>query len=316
MNGRNRHLQYRRSVYRRRQLRFGLILTVIIVSVLVLVFLIVGNLLHKKNPTKADAEREDTPPEMAGEEHAAPPSVQARTVLLETNDSTTFATRIRALTESGGTAVSIPLNTLDGSLLYYSEMGTKLGYATKGSPTVSISSAMAQIGDVSIHCSGVFYLTAFSQTDPLLRSVELSRGAAMLAEAIQQGLDDVLLLAPAMTAEHTDELLRFVEDIRILAPNASVGLALSQGILTHEQASDHIDRLWNGVDFLALDASEYGSADPVAHATQTVNDSSMMYNRLRYHMRILLPSCPNAETTDAVIAAVEEVGVDSWQILS
>ncbi len=316
MNGRNRHLQYRRSVYRRRQIRFGLILTVVIVAVLIVTFLIVGNLLFKKDQPESNSPSKNDPPAATGEEHAPVPPIKARSVLLETADSSTFATRIDAMTETGATAASIPLTTADGALLYHSSVGTRLGYPLKGSPSVSISSAMAQIGNTSIHCSGVFYLTAFSEEDPLIRQVELSRCAAILAEATQQGMDDILLIAPTMEATHIDELLRFAEDIRLLAPNSFLGFALPQSILSNESSTDLIDRLWGGMDFLALNASEYGDENFVDYALSIVNDSSMMYNRLRYDMRILLPSFTEAEKTEAVIAAVEEAGVQSWQIIS
>ncbi len=316
MNGRNRHLQYRRSVYRRRQLRLGLILTVTITVVLILAFLIIGNLLRKNDPPEADPTQRNDPHTETGEEHVAVLPIKAHSVPLETADTSTFSSRVRALTEGGAVAVSIPMNTSNGALLYLSTVGTSLGYPLHGSPTVSISSAIERVGNADLHYSGVFYLTAFSEADPLLRSVELSRSAAILAEAIQQGMDDVLLIAPDMDATHTDELLRFAENVRILAPTASLGLTLSPSILTDRMSSDVIDRLWNGMDFLALNASEYGDGDPVAYATETVNDSAMMYNRLRYHMRVLLPSFADKAQTDAVIAAVEEAGVQSWQILS
>ena len=316
MNGRNRHLQYRRSVYRRRQIRLGLILTVIITVVLILGFLIVGNLLRKKNQPTENQGVTNPPPSVTEEEHSPILTLKARSVLLETADTSTFSSRVRALTENGTTALSIPLNNADGSLLYRSDVGSSLGYPTMGTPSVSISSALSQIKDETLHFSGVFYLTAFSEEDPLLRSVALSHSAAILAEAIDQGLNDILLIAPDMQSTHTDELLRFAESIRILSPKASIGLSLNRSLLTHEQASDLVDRLWNGMDYLALNAAEYGEEDPVSYAAQTVNDSSMMYTRLRYQMRVLLPSLSDTAQTDAVIAAVEGAGVQSWQIIS
>ena len=118
MNGRNRHLQYRRSVYRRRQIRLGLILTVIITVVLILGFLIVGNLLRKKNQPTENQGVTNPPPSVTEEEHSPILTLKARSVLLETADTSTFSSRVRALTENGTTALSIPLNNADGSLLY------------------------------------------------------------------------------------------------------------------------------------------------------------------------------------------------------
>lgn len=315
MNGRNRHVKYRRSVYRRRQIRFGLILSAVIVALLVVLFLIVGNLLRDKTEELPSRDKtSDTAP--ISQERTPLPAIKARAVLLEASDSTTFASRIDSLTEGGASAASVPLNTAGGSLLYRSPVGEQLGYPVFGTPSVRISSAMEQIDGSAVYLSGVFYLTAFAEEDALLRSVELSRSAAILAEALQQGMDDVLLITPALTADQVDELLRFAEDVRALAPNGVLGLSLPQAILTHENSSALIDRLWSNLDYLALNAAEFGSEDPVAYATQIVTNPNMTYNRLRYQMRVLLPTCADDTTTEAVIAAVEENGVNNWQILS
>ena len=317
MNGRNRHMQYRRSVYRRRQIRLGLILSVVILAVLLLVFLIVGNLLFGKQEPDEEPDLQTNPPttdNTDNKEKTPVASLRAKAVLLETSDSSTFATRIRRLTDTGAVSASIPLNTADGKLLYRSAVGEKLGYPTNGTPSVRISSALGQI-DNAFYLSGVFYLNAFSESDPLLRSVELSKAAAILGEALEQGMDDVLLIAPGMSADQVDELLRFAEDVRTLSPKAVLGLTLSDSILSHDTASALIDKLANGLDFLAMDATQYGTEDPAAYATATVNDSNMMYNRLRYHMRVLLPACADEATRNSVIDAVEKNGVDSWQIL-
>ena len=316
MNSRNRHMQYRRSVYRRRQIRLGLILSVVIAAVLLLAFLIVGNLLFGRatpeEPTPTPNAPNNTP-----DEREPVPAVKARTVFLETSDSSTFSSRIRALINDGATAASIPLTASNGALLYRSSVGEQIGYPTSGAPTVRISSAVAQVEEQQIHLSGVFYLTAFSKSDPLLRSVELSRSVSVIAEAILSGVDDILLIAPDCAAEQVDEVLRLAEDIRVLAPNATVGFALPSSVLTDEKAAELIDRLWNGLDFLALNASEYGSESPVEYAKQMVEDPNMQFNRLRYHMRVLLPSCgDDSATRDSVISAMEADGVDNWQIVS
>ncbi len=314
MNNRNRHIQYRKSVYRRRRIRTVLITVAVLLVVLLLAFFIIGNLLKKKTDDHKPIGGADTTNPQS--EHTVMADIRAYPVPIETSDHTTFAERIDALTQKGSYAAAIPLNRADGTLLYRSPTAIRLGKQSESAHSVTIESAMSSVAEQSTYISGIFYLTAFSESDELLRSVELARESAILTEALRSGLRDVLLIAPAMTTEHTDEIIRLTDDLRAMCPDRSIGLALSADFLTAEQASSVVDRLYEKLDYLALNAAEHGDRDPVEHIQDTIYHTDIQYYRLRYHMRVLIPSIEDANVQSTYIAALENNGIFNWIILS
>ncbi|MBE6547088.1 MAG: hypothetical protein E7668_06595 [Ruminococcaceae bacterium] len=309
MNGRNRHLQYRKSVYRRRKLRTILITVGVLLVVLLVAFLVIGNLLQNKSEERAETDtKEQTLPPIS-EERTPHREIVAYSVLLETLDEGSFADRVAALPD-GDSAVSIPLTDREGTPLYRSPIALRLGLQSEGAYTVTVASALSSIGER--YTSGVFYLTALSEEDALLRSVRLSQSAAMLAEAAEGGLDEALLTVPDMTEEQVQEAIYFAEQVRHLAPELELGLTLSETIYSSENAAAVIDRLYESFDFLAIEAVPSNEGDPVAQTAQTIHD--LRYHLLRYHMRLLLPVSDDA-TQAALIEAVEKEGFHNWQFV-
>ena len=318
MKGTPNRIRYRRRAYRASRVPLILlIVTMVTLLALVIGFLIVGNRLNDQNEERDREEGASDPlPEAPSTEREPLGDIQAPQTLLETADASTLADRLAALSAVGRSAASVPLNTAEGRLLYRTELGVSLGFETEGSPTVELSGAMRQADEAGVYISGVYRLTVFDTEDELLRSVELSRAAALLAEAVRSGMDEVLLLAPDMTADHIPEVLRFAESIRQLAPDAVVGLTLSGAILSDGSAAELIDTLWNGMDFLAMNAADHGETEPAAHITAVITDPAMRYNILRYRMRILIPAAADPALSDALVAAVEAETVYNWQMIS
>ena len=314
MNGPKGRLPSLKSVYRKRKIRLVLIILATVLALLIIGFLVIGNLLHQrseeedsaKNPREETSTAEQSLP-------PAPPSVSAYPVALESKDSSSFFSRLGALKEQGGTVASVVLNKKSGTRLYRSSLADELGLPTSGAG-ISLSDATEGAKAQGISLSGVFSLTAFSEDDALMRSVILAREASLVAEAMLAGFDDVLLLAPELSTEHLPEVVRFVDTVRALCPDACLGLTLSSELLSSEGASTLMDTLRSSLNFFALDATLSEQNDASATIEDTV--SGNLYYVLRYEMRILIAEAENADTQSAWIASAEKSGISNWQILS
>ena len=130
-----------------------------------------------------------------------------------TDDDTYFSDRLDSLVEKEVSAASIPLNTPDGALLFRSDIADSIAFPT-GTAKVSLSSLTDAAGERGVYLSGVFYVNTFKIEDSLLRSVELSKNAAIIAEVLNAGFNDVVIIAPHITEAHIDEVIRFTENIR------------------------------------------------------------------------------------------------------
>ena len=283
MNRNHRQMQYRRPL-RRRRARFPIILAIVggVLLVLLTVLLIIGGRLYRKS----QAFRETLPPET--EEIETPLTPEPPSILAVPLSAPTPAA-LRALKESGATAASVALNTKDGASLYTVE---------------SLSALSRAATEEEVYLSGVFYLSALRQTDDLARFSALSESCVSVAASLRAGLSEVVLIAPeTISEEHTDELCRFVDNLRTLVPDAVIGLSLPHGFLTDDH-TETLDTLSKSFSLLATDLSDQSDVDSAVDTD--------LYHLLRYAMRVLLPT---REDNEAQIAAVKNHGIENIQIL-
>lgn len=284
MNGRNRPMQYRRPL-RRRRARFPVILVIVggVLLVLLTVLLIIGGRMHKKS----QAFRETLPEEQT--EVETPTTPETPSILAYPLASDSLSASLDELKQNGASAASVALNNKSGESLC---------------SAATLSSLSARAKDQEIYLSGVFYLDALVETDDLARFARLSESCATLAEALRAGLSEVVLVVPASpSAEHVEELVRMVDDLRTLVPDAVIGLSLPHGFLTEANA-ETVDTLSQSFSLLATDLSQETDVSAAVDAD--------LYYLLRYSMRVLLPF---GQDNEAQISAVKEHGVENIQIL-
>lgn len=318
MNGKNRHNKYRKSIYRRQSIRTGIIISVICLILSFVAFLVIGNLLKTQSDKRHESYTDDT--EMSREDESTNEKVPVRNVLahpvfLETKEAGNFADRLDSLTEKGVFEASIPLNTPNGELLFKSLVADKIGYPP-GESNVKLDNAVSSAKSRNVYLSGIFYVNAFNSDDTLVRSVELSRAAALVAEALNAGFDDVILIAPQMTETHVEEAIRFVEDIKSLTDSGAIGLCVSDSILSIEdsqQVSQIIDSLNSDIDFLAIDLSDTDLSLGIEAISEAI--SSKQHYLLMYKIRVLLPKGETDDILTSIISEAESNGIKNIQII-
>ena len=319
MSGRNRHQKYRRGVYKRRSIGTVIITSAVSLAVFLLILIIIGNSLHKKSiaahsaDTSADSDITDTQPQDPIKKRNAK-SINGQVCLLRTSDATVFSQRLDALVSAGGTSASIPLNKNDGTLLYSSSIASKLGY-TVTADAASLTDASTAAKERGVYLSGIYQFDAFSVEDKLLRSVELSTEAAMIAEILNSGVDEVVLVISSLDPSHKDELIRFIDDIRSLTESGSVGITVPSSILENENVSQIISDLDKGIDFLAMDLSEHGDISPAKYVDERINSDSLIYLHM-YKMRLLLPYSADEAVAAEIVTAAQSNGISNWQIFA
>lgn len=310
MNTSNRHAQYRRRLQRKRRIRIALILSLSLLLLLLLGFLIVGNLLAADPPSEQGSDTESESAELPSD---LPPSIKARPLSLETKDSSTLSSRLQALRRDGVTEAAVPLNRNNGDLLYRSSLAERLEISSSGY-SVTIAGAAKQAKSYGIRFCGIWYLDAFEEKDDLLRSVRLSETASLLAEALENGMNDVLLLASDLRPDSLEELILLSESVHRLSPNGSLGIAIPDSFFGAENSIVLIDDLIHHFDFLAIDATEVGKDESEIERIEAVA-SANLDRLLRYNMRLILPYAQDADAQAAIIAAAEQYSAKSWLIL-
>lgn len=314
MNNRQRHLRYKRSVYARRRVRVAVWTAVAVLCVLLLLFLIFGNLLNNKVEADRleDAARENAALTEPVETLPTPPAIQGQPVYLVNSEGAplgSLESQYRKLSATTD-ALVLSLDGADGTLRYRSSVATALGGRSILSGSRDLGSILNGPNNRGFYISASLTLSECREKDDLIRSAKLSLVASLVCEAIQKGADDVLLLAPDATPEQLPELILLAETVHSLLPEAVVGLSISEAILSDKACATHLDSLSKAYNYMALDRSE------VSIPTATDNGSWLLgnyqYYAIRYEMRLILPN--GSDDQKAVLdAALAKGHLTNWQ---
>ena len=314
MNNRARHIQYRKSSFRRRRTKAAIIIASIAVAVLVALFLIIGNALHNK--TESTAKKRNDKTSATEPDASASKLTEAKLIsgyalpLLE--DSSTFSERLSALPEDAE-AVSVALNQPDGTLLYRSSLSSTLTFLESATDASDLSSLISRIDDEDLYTSALLYVPSFAESDALLKDVYLSSWCSVAAEAIRAGVDDCLLVIRTATVDDVERICELATLIRQIEPNAIVGCAIPEDVSIAENAEVLIKKLSNAFNYLALDTTNYKDDEDVASYVEA-RISQMQMQLIYYKMRVLLPRASDAETQQIYIEAAKKYNISSWQI--
>ena len=314
MKSHNRPLSNRRKWRRQRTVRTVLIVVASMLLLFFVGFVIVGNLLLKR--TALPPEADESPETPAIEAVLQRPSkIRAYPVVAETTDATTFASRLKKWTDQGITAITVPMNTESGELRYHSPVASQIGIPKADNYTVTVAQITKTAKDSGVYVNGYFYLSAFGEKDVLLRSVALSQAVAVTAEALLAGMDEVLFLIPELGIEDTAELNRFLDEVRLLAPDATLGVAISQSLLSDtEHREQALAKIKPHVNFMALDTTHATPANAEG-IDALIHDAQTHYLLLYYEMRLLLPMGADDAETAEIVAVATQNGLEDFQLI-
>lgn len=310
---RNRHAQYRRSIYRKRRIRVIIITVFVVLALLAALFLILGNILFDKTndggenaeKTSAQTQKDDSLPADSIRQ------IKAAAISLD-GGLNAVSSALDSAKAGGFDAVSVKMNGKDGKLTHYSNIADRLKYSSFNDVKVSAEELAKRAKTRSLYVSGVYYVSAFSEDDDLARSIAIAELATVISESLRAGIDEVILTASDISEKQCAEITHLISEIRAFVPEAVIGFALPDALVKAEKA-DLIDSLANEVSFLALDLTGYGDNDPAEFAQDLV--STELYSLLRYKMRVMIPFLEESEKQNSVISAVESSGISNWQIV-
>lgn len=310
MNRPNRHMRYRRSVYRKKRIKIIVISSLCAIAVLVLLFMIIGNALGDKveeNVTK----RSDKNTAAEQKEHADVKSVVSYPVPLSSSDSK-LSTRLSRISADGYSAVCFDLDSPDGTLLYSSPISQTLGKQSSGGDLWKLEDAVKLCKDNGLYATGIVHIRDFNNDDDLARSAALGYYAAQISEALRAGVDEVLIFAKDVPIDRYSELLGLAQEVHRLCPDGIVGISLPSSV--YSEAYGTADMLWAEFDYLAVDASvPPEGTDAADHVSNCLG--SMLYYLLRYNVRVLVPLTEDTALYDRIVDAVTSNGSNNIQIM-
>lgn len=307
-------MQYRRSIYRKKRIKAILLIAAAALVLLFVLFMVIGSVLHDKTSEDNDKNKR---PSSSGTEQSrndslpAAQSVEAYALPL-LKDGSTFADRLSAINGSAS-AVTIDLNTTDGTLKYLSSLSGKLSFLDQAADAQSLSSVISRIDSRDLYASAILYVPSFAEENDLLKEVYLSAWCSVAVEAIRAGADDCLLFPRGASADDVDRLCELALLIRSTEPEAIVGCVIPEDVLSAENSEVLIAKLSKAFNFMTLDTTGYKEDVDVAAFVES-RISQMQMPLIYYKMRVLLPYSDVSENMQKYIEVAKKYNITSWQI--
>ena len=177
--------------------------------------------------------------------------------------------------------ISVTLNTPTGQINYTSEVVEFL--AMQSISQTALYDAMGEVNMFADFVSGVFYPQALYSEGSDLQYAAAAKECALMREFLRAGGSEILLCGIPFSRTDTASILRYVKQVKAMAGDSPVGVAIPLAIARADGAWTLLESLAKECDFLAIDLSETAS---VGGAEQILTDAR--YYIQQYDMRVVL----------------------------
>ena len=314
MNTPNRHIRYRRSVYRRNRIKVITVTTVCVIATLALIFLVVGNLLGNK----VDENSHTNSGNMDSGTEA--PSVNVKQVnaypVALSEEGSSLSTRLTRVSNNGYSEVCFNMDTQSGSLLYVSDIAVSLGKQGSATDLRSLENIVDTFKSHELYSIGVTHISDYISDDDLVRSAAIGYHAARIAEALRAGIDDILIYVGELPTERYGELISLANEIRRLSASGNIGLSLPVSILSGDSNAKLIDDLFEAFDYLAADLSVSEDTETdTAEQIESELEKGLLFYLLRYKMRALIPNTSDTSLSQRISDVLNNRNIQNRQVM-
>ena len=309
MNNRPRYKRRRRK----KQAKTIIIISLCVILVLFVIFMVTGLILAEKA-----SDNDPNSNDIQTEEDSNQPSQTLKSInayplaLLE--DGSTFVSRISNLPDEAR-AVCVSLNTPKGMLLFRSTISSHFPTLEAKGDASQLSKSTNTLKNDELYSTALLYMENFFESNSeLINNVYSSIWGAIACEAIEDGINDVLLI-PSDAYSDAEKLCALANQIHLTNEDATIGLAIPDEILNDDDSENLINVLAGAFDYLAIDATNVITDDEKSAAEQIDSFVGKYWVQIKYHnMRVILPKGVNAEEQNSFIEAITSYNIKNWQI--
>ena len=285
MNSQKRHSRYRQSVYRKKKIKTVLVTIICVLVILTLAFLVLGNVLSGR-ADGATSKPDDIPSSSSGIKKSEI-SVNSRFVPLA-EDGSTLGSRLSAATSAGYSDINFMLDTEDGALYYQSETASLLGKQKNAASDLrTLSNIVSLMSSQRLYCTAVTHVSEMRSNNDLVRSAAIGYHAALIAEVLRAGIDEVLVMPGDISEDRYDELTKLADEVHRLAENSKIGIVLPVSVFTSDNSADIVHKFSQKFDFIAV------------RVDAEADMSGLIFYLLSYNVRVIVPDAETAESIRA-----------------
>lgn len=310
---------------------------VIVLAAVMIIFIgsvILGNYLGSiAAETSADTAPEAEEPDevkLPSGSNVSEPSEKAPSIigdyfdpsLYETSDDMTDA--LDRVAAGAYTAVTLPLTSPEGTLLYESEVLSVAarGYTHPDAPAIGLRSVFTAADAMRLRTTALFYVrpSLFFGGDDKLKLIAVV-DALLAKELSDEGLDEIIICGAdsgggdVSFTETAENLTEYITEIKKSAPELDITIALSPDVYKNALNAPYVEQLFSTAGALAIDLSALisGSSDPYGDTDALCASLSGSFKL--YNLRALLDG-KSAEIKKAQLDALALHGITNWQFVT
>lgn len=240
----------RKNRYSRRtsvSLKKKRVITAVVLSV-VSIALIFGTAVGVGAYLRHKAESYKPREEYVFEDNAPPASDGAKAVCAP---SFAYGDYLYGFIQKGYTELSLSLGTAE-SVAFDSDVAKLMIGVSYGD--IKLEDYSSLIHKYEGRACAYFVSSAFECEDESLRRIKKAYEIALLCEAAEGGIDDILILGINVTEENSNEVAKYLSELNSAVEDCSVGIAINTGTLLLTEDEVYIAaKLKSACDFVALD---------------------------------------------------------------
>lgn len=232
----------------------------------------------------------------------------------------TLGTDARGYINNGVGDLSFCLRDLEGRLAYNSLVTASLGIAQEENG-YDLVEEMVYVHSLGGYACAYIYASSFTCEDAYLREVYKTYEIALISEAAECGVDDILILGLDVSAENIDEVEKYVSDASLAAGKAPLGVAVSRELLLMTEQDIYLaSRVGAVCDYLALDLRAMSvDADKVEESTEdgdvAISELDATLAELEYYVEAYKIRVVFSKSNASLYDSALDLGVSNIQIV-
>lgn len=211
--------------------------------------------------------------------------------------------------------LSICLRDSDGFITYHSKVDVFFGEDTKmGSRDLSVE--VESIRKKGGYVCAYIYSDAMSEDDGYLREIKKSYELALIREAAESGVDDILMVGLEIDSENLVEAEDFVNRASIAAKDAAFGVLLSVDSFKQDGGEGkNAKRISAVCDYVAIDLRAMPSSADEVKGGDEKPELYMTLEELEYFVKVYSARIVFGKDNSGLCNSARKWGVTNMQVI-
>ena len=230
-----------------------------------------------------------------------------------------IGTDIKGYLNSGVSDFSLCLRSSDGEVKYSSKLADE--FLVNRYSQDSLAECVEYIHENGGYICGYFYLRSFNCDDGAMRELYKAYELALITEASEYGVDEILLLGVDVDEGNVEEIERFINKVSLSAGNMVIGVCLAPEVMKLTESNIYFaSRIRNVCDFIAIDFTsvtdeEVSQGQAQADGAEVKTELEALIDEMSYYIKTYSARVILSKENSNLYDIAKELGIKNIQIV-